>query len=386
MNIFQFKHVGKGLFYAGSINDEINFVYDCGTSYYENALKSEIVDGTIGAEKNIDFIIISNIKKDFINGLPDLYANYNIKKIYLPYLGDNKELIRFILFITIFRNTEINKNDLKLYSLMCKLYGVISHDFNIYEVPLPKVIFLGDPNISAESIYPYNGKVISRYENIENNIWKFIVINRTIDRESFKSAVENFNAAFGQFFCGDDFNRTKFERYLFMQGRTTGELEELRIKAKELFQCGIDISGVSENILIHYPIKPFYLMNLCEYNNYFDKSTATRLQPIRGTITLLLGDVQVDKTLEEHIFSTGNYSLCGGIFQIPYRYITEQNQNIISLARTFDDFVFAANTETGNTFTDSETIKKIRSVYKRIHISSPHKGIGYFVEPTKSIF
>ena len=28
-------------------------------------------------------------------------------------------------------------------------------------------------------------------------------------------------------------------------------------------------------------------MNLCEYKNYFDKSTATRLQPIRGTITLL---------------------------------------------------------------------------------------------------
>lgn len=386
MNIFQFKHVGKGLFYTGSINDDINFVYDCGTADSERALKSEITGRIFCDNKKINFIIISGIKKEFINGLPSLCANYSVKKIYLPYLGADKELIRLILFITIFKNTEMNREDLELYSLMCKLYGVKTYNFNVYDVPLPEVIFLGAPNAET-NVCQDDGKVISRYENIADNaFWKFIVINRTVGKECFESAAVNFGSAFKQFFRGGNFNKKRFEAYMFMQSGVPGGLEELRIKSKKIFQWGSGMSELSENVLIHYPSKPFYGINLCEYKNSFNKSTASVLHHINGTITLLLGDAQIDKALEEHIFATGNYSLCAGILQIPYRYITEQNQNIISLARPFEDFVFAANAGTENKFSDSGMVKDIRSVYKRIHISSQHTGIGYFIEPAKNIF
>lgn len=378
MNVFQFKHVGEGLFYTGSVNNDINFVYDCGTADSLYALKSEIAEGTIGSNKNIDFIIISNLKKEFINGLPYLCANYKVKKIYLPYLGSNKELIRFILFITIFKTAELDKDDLKLYSFMCKLYDVKTYIYKEYEMSIPKVVYLGDHNIPAKKTCRYDGKVISHYEDIADNaIWKFIVINRT---DNLNNAVKNFIVAFKQIFCSANFTKNKFEQYLFEQN--SANLKELQIKAEEIFKMDGGICGLSENILIHYPPLPFYNIYLFEYKNVFNSNVSSAIQPIKGAITLLLGDSQVDKTLKEHIFSTGNYSLCAGLFQIPYRCITEQNQNVMLLARTFNDFVISVNEETSKDFSDNSQVKYFR-VYKRLHISSSHTGIGYLIQPAK---
>ena len=378
MNVFQFKHVGEGLFYMGSINNDINFVYDCGTADSTNALISEITNGIAGSNKNIDFIIISNLKKEFINGLPYLCANYKVKKIYLPYLGSNTELIRFILFITIFKNAELDREDLKLYSFMCQLYDVKTYIYKKYEGAIPKVVFLGDPDVPVTEICRYDGKVISHYENIaDNTVWKFIVINKL---ENLNNAVKNFIAEFKQIFCSANFTKNKFERYLFEQSSTN--LKELQTKAEEIFRVEGGICGLSENILIHYPPLPFYNIYLFEYKNIFDNSTATEMQPIQGAITLLLGDSQVDKTLKDRIFSTGNYSLCAGLFQIPYKCIAGQNPNVMILANAFDNFVISVNTETAKNILDTNKAKYLRA-YKRIHVSSLHTGIAYLIQPAK---
>lgn len=369
------------MFYTGSINNDISFVYDCGTADALYALKSEIAEGTIGSNKNIDFIIISNLKKEFINGLPYLCAKYKVKKIYLPYLSSNKELIRFILFITIFKTAELDKDDFKLYSFMCKLYDVEIYIYKEYERTIPKVVFLGAPTIPATEICRYDGKVISHYEDIADNaIWKFIVINRT---DNLNNAVKNFIVAFKQIFCSANFTKNKFEQYLFEQNSTN--LKELQTKAEEIFKMNGGICGLSENILIHYPPLPFYNIYLFEYKNIFDNSMDSAKQRIQGAITLLLGDSQVDKKLKEHIFTTGNYSICAGLFQIPYRCIAEQNPNVMILANAFDNFVISVNTETAKNFLDSSQVKYLR-VYKRLHILSSNTGIGYLMVPAKNIF
>ena len=98
MNVFQFKHVGKGLFYAGTISDDINFVYDCGTAENKMALNFEInALKFIFNKRKIDFVIISDLNSAYFNGLPLLCELFNVEKLYLPYFGENKEFIKAVL-------------------------------------------------------------------------------------------------------------------------------------------------------------------------------------------------------------------------------------------------------------------------------------------------
>ena len=81
-NTFTFHGVGQGLFYSGSICDNtFNFVYDCGTSSDKSCLKNALPE----IRQDLDFVVISHLHDDHVNGLPELFEKAHIKKIFLPY-------------------------------------------------------------------------------------------------------------------------------------------------------------------------------------------------------------------------------------------------------------------------------------------------------------
>lgn len=100
---FTFHGVGQGLMYTGSISSfpvntcdtivslpcppTLNFIYDCGTLNEKDELKKAVN----GLPPHLDFIVISHLDADHINGLEILQGYYSSKnisnkiKVFLPY-------------------------------------------------------------------------------------------------------------------------------------------------------------------------------------------------------------------------------------------------------------------------------------------------------------
>ena len=90
---FKFHGVGQGLFYtADLICNEKNvarFIYDCGsdnTQYLDNAIDAYHKEQSSNMGKiSVEFLTISHLHRDHVNGLPKLLKFVTPKKIYLPY-------------------------------------------------------------------------------------------------------------------------------------------------------------------------------------------------------------------------------------------------------------------------------------------------------------
>ena len=128
MNTFKFWPVGQGLFYTGSIlNGDFNFVYDCGSNddNYIDCCVDEYLN-SLKDRKLIDFIVISHLHYDHFSGLYRLARKAKIKKLYLPYLGDNDEIKTLILANAIFGETtaESRENLYRVFDFMLNLYRV----------------------------------------------------------------------------------------------------------------------------------------------------------------------------------------------------------------------------------------------------------------------
>lgn len=110
MNLFEFQPAGQGLFYTGSLAyGTYHFVYDCGTEnrieYLRSRIDSYVDSLKRGTEKPvIDFLVISHLHKDHFSGVYDLLQKAGVKKIYLPYLGEDRQTIKFLLAYAVFAN------------------------------------------------------------------------------------------------------------------------------------------------------------------------------------------------------------------------------------------------------------------------------------------
>lgn len=194
MNLFRFHAVGQGLFYTGSLaNNTYRFVYDCGSSLRLSYAKREIdrYRASFSTDKNtkpsLDFIVISHLHSDHFNGLPYLLSHFNCKKIYLPYLGEDKALIRFLLLYEIFgraeRPQDVEEN-YDLFQLMSGLYRLEEGDDRIdWEM---EVVFLGSPENAEDDPF-------LRSETIRlggNPYWRFCFINNDISLQQLQDLAD----------------------------------------------------------------------------------------------------------------------------------------------------------------------------------------------------
>ena len=186
MNHFKFHPVGQGLFYTGSLdNGRFNFVYDCGTESKKQYISDAIDDyvnrlSCDNCNPTIDFVVISHLHSDHFNGLYELSQKAHIRKVYLPYLGNNKSLIKVILYKKIVidsNNDNVGANGFvdTSYKLACQLYG-ISDERNFHNIGDPE--FLGKE--SENTIYDEDGFCYSGQVKPLIPHWKFVFINKTI--------------------------------------------------------------------------------------------------------------------------------------------------------------------------------------------------------------
>lgn len=383
MNVFQFKHVGKGLFYTGSISDAINFVYDCGTAGSTMILRNEIaVMNYLNRDDAIDFAVVSHIDGNYINGFPHLCKTFKVKKIYLPYLGNDKQFIRFLIFAAIFKTPCKSQAELEerteTYIFFCKLYGVDIFIKNNFGLVLPcKTQFLGADDADdsdAKSNFNTGNSAIRIYKKCEENaLWTFLFMNKCVNRQCFEKFSENLRREY------EDLEPSHFEAQLFAQTRTQEGIYKIADTLKKILG-DIKPRGLSCNLLIHYPKKPMCKMYVCEYKTVNRSYLQSPERQADGSISVLLGDIDVDRILEEQLYSCGNFSLCGGMLQIPDSSIKDDRLETVSLTRTFKTFVLAA--DNGKTIRTENSVVPNLITYpnKQIKIATQSTGVTYYVE------
>lgn len=293
MNNFMFHPVGQGLFYTGSIkNQNFNFVYDCGTESKEEYVKKSI-DNYINSFKNgepdIDFVVISHLHKDHINGLPYLAKKAHIKRIFLPYLGSDYNLISLVLQYHILDKETITKKDYELYDFMKNLYFKEKND-NIFNID--DIVFLKEQNDDETYKSHNNGYSLNKVEieaEIENaSYWKFILINKA----GFEEDLEQLS------------KKIPFSYNFSKPARTIQELDRIKDIYIEVF--GDKLNNTS-TLLLHYPtnleLRTYY--SSCDVNNLkhkycqkmYDCEFCVNTDNRDNTVTLLTGDAVVDKEM-----------------------------------------------------------------------------------------
>lgn len=96
MNKFIFHPVGQGLFYTGDIG-KFKFAYDCGSTSSLHGIKGitmidepalfKSIDNYYkkSYKKHLDFLVISHLDSDHVNGIPELLSKFTTSKVFLPY-------------------------------------------------------------------------------------------------------------------------------------------------------------------------------------------------------------------------------------------------------------------------------------------------------------
>jgi hypothetical protein len=336
MNNFKFHSVGQGLFYTGSLaNKTFNFVYDCGTDSNQCYLKSSI-DAYVNEiqepktnKSYIDFVVISHLHRDHFSGLLALARKTDIGKVYLPFLGHDKNLIALALAYTIFEDiSEDFSYDISygLFHFMCGLYGV--ENYNDY--PRIDVEFFVDGSISDLGDGQYCYSLHKKYAKIgQQNYWEFVFVNRAFDKNKIAML-----------------NKKVSELLAFYEIESIIDLVSQKQGIKLIANIYHKVFGDAQNlnnisiILLHYPLykspSAFYFDSK-EFAESTQRSVENRyfncwypcecnywgLSRLSNQKTILTGDVSVDTATKNIILSTlkqldDRSKLVCGVLQVPH--------------------------------------------------------------------
>lgn len=311
---FTFNGIGQGLMYTGSIftfpvntcNETtslpcipvLNFIYDCGT----NSKQDELVNSINNLPPHIDFITLSHLDRDHINGLEIIREKYtavcNHKKIkvFLPYFD-------VLTYENVFKAHLImsgikDKSEIDKYLRIYKFSPIILNNNN---APSQRSEF--------DSIYDYyliKGDVINPKELGIFIKWNFEFYNLDISQNAkWKSKISNLENTITNILNNNNLNDITIEQL------SNGS--PIRAGYDRCFTAGK--KNISSLLLLHYP------------------STKTFIQ------TLLAGDVEFDDNLLQRIKDNLHEPY---ILQVPH-HGSQFNWNLmpLSLWQNADKLVFS---------------------------------------------
>ena len=247
-NQFLFNGVGQGLFYSGSIyNNAFNFVYDCGTMSSD---KSHIKKAISALPKELNFVAISHLHDDHVNGLPELFERTRVNKIYLPYFDVKTYKDVFVASLV---SCNILPNTTTFW-LLLKLYDV-KIDIDMQVESLSQIclerIEQAERICLQEDITPHD----------IHEKWRFCFYNRKIDDKLYKELKDTLQVLL---------NGKTIEQYI---KERNGNFQALRKAFNKIYND----ANMSSLLLMHWNL----------------------LTPTKKT--LLTGDVKFDQFLEESI-------------------------------------------------------------------------------------
>ena len=341
MNRFEFRPVGQGLFYTGSLADyTYNFVYDCGTENRFSNIKKEIdafaseVSRGSTIKPTLDFVVISHLHIDHYSGLFYLFKKFNIRRIYLPYLGNipnERNLIRAALAYTIFvegaeketlsddlskfkdllsekdtsysfsEEERVASNKLFLFHFMLALYGEGRGDFPLLRET--EIVY----NNRGQVVSEIDDYIISSSEEFYNDYWFFKFINSYATQNQLfllSLNVANITAA-------------QSLEELFAK-KLTGPAVLKRIKSlyESIFGKN-NLLNQTSIVMLHYPrydnatvlyCQDIYKYNLCRFSSRcclycYDDLFFNCRQPRRSknVYSVLSGDIMFNSTITHEL-------------------------------------------------------------------------------------
>lgn len=306
MNNFEFHSVGQGLFYTGSLVDKIyNFVYDCGTENKRVYLETEI-DNYVKSiivyrnEPEKDFVVISHLHRDHISGLPYLLEKCNVKKIYLPYLGEDSDMIRMALTLYIyFGENEDEEGELsndQLFHFTAVLYGIEDDDKYIKFRELVEFIKTDE---KKELQFVYTKTFYADSKSVNNRYWQFNLIQSTVKVNQLEDLYSKLNKT-----TGYDYKKINI---IEMIKTDKCFLENIKKCYYDVFGKGTELN-LTSLMLMHYPLYPkanaFYFdinIDICEekycffrHKRIYPWSCRPCIERSSKTISILTGDAMID--------------------------------------------------------------------------------------------
>lgn len=183
MMLRSFLPVGQGAFYLEQFqfeNKRINVVYDCGSSTDINLVRSEIT-ANFEKDEKIEFVFISHVDQDHINGLEYLLKYCNVKNIIFPYMTKNEKLLISIDYFCkddshsindfVYRFINYPRQTINSLGSNAKLFRVINNQTDISE-----------DNIDNEDIAIIESgenvlNIIQNKELKQNTFWEYVPYN-----------------------------------------------------------------------------------------------------------------------------------------------------------------------------------------------------------------
>ena len=262
---FCFHNVGQGLFYSGSLYDsEYNFIYDCG-SMKRSQVINIVKDYCKNLSENyVDFLAISHFHYDHISGIDELRKRVSIRRVFLPYLFENKDLTYLTIWGAVYineENDEIDRNGLFHY---------------LYE------LYYSDNAIVVRDEYSLN------YDG-----WVFKFYNKGIGSDKaalLEKKLKTALVSYGYHTIKDVIN--------------SGNISILKSIYFSVFGKG-NILNDTSLILLHYPV------------NYYSKSLAYHNRGVCNPFSLLAGDIVFDSAIASKVAS-GYPDMVSGIGLIPH--------------------------------------------------------------------
>ncbi|MCH5301059.1 MAG: MBL fold metallo-hydrolase [Ruminococcus sp.] len=378
MNTFRFWPVGQGLFYTGSImNGDFNFVYDCGSNddNYINKCIDAYLD-TIIPSSTIDFVVISHMHYDHFSGLWRLADKAKIKKLYLPYLGNDKNIITLILANAVFGEAAngARENLYRIYNFMLHLYNVESETNN--EFPNIETVFINDDY----TIHKDNDSFYSLLTSHKvNNYWKFSLIAKQISTTTYATLNAQISALL---------KVEKVSCILDLVNTDTGVNKVINIY-NTVFKKKQNPTSI---ILVHQPLnnlqtfftetnlfdKDYFYCNASFFYNKICPQNICNLTT-RRNITLLTGDACFDKNIISIVTNELNNNTAF-ITQVPHHgaktewYRFEKGK--------FNTLQYVIPYGLGNTYRhpNKETVDEILSKGSKLISVTQNEGYIYWID------
>lgn len=343
MNKFIFHSVGQGLFYTGHIDNGLfNFAYDCGTVSGEKYIKHAI--SSLGSEKLVfDFVMLSHLHADHINGIYKLKEKHNIRKYYLPYLGsENVQLVKLLASSVFFdKSVEFDEEETEVE----KTGNVFEWIINLYL------------RTSNEGEIEFIGKESSHSSKVvDSDFWRFNIINKRQPDKELEGLNKKIEEALTIHGVDDVSDLIESERL--------GELEKIY---NEIFKK--NNINLTSTVLIHYPVSTEYWVY--ENSRCYEYFWCPQCTKKCGTpITILTGDAMFDKEMLDKIdevLSERNDTY--KIFQVPHHGAKDNWKALKEFRFTFDHYVIPYGLGNGYRHPNSMVVNEL-SMFKVSAISS----------------
>lgn len=306
-----FHPVGQGTFYTerhidDENNKEFTIVYDCGSTTFKTRFE-RFIKSTFSKGQVIDILFISHFHADHINGIQFLKDHCNIKKVILPLLSEETDVL-----LKIANYFESNSTFDDLIDSPQDFFGNVVSITKIRQVEPNSEINLTEPIVVTEVNLPSELPSGTALQLIKNSTWCFIPFNYQHDscKQQFEIALRSEGVTLKDLTSIDEIEKNKKiikKAYQSVDGDLNSNsmiLYSGKCKpSKDFTDC---FNGLHYYRRYYQPLKDFRGLSACLYMGDVDLNEPQIVSDIQRKLILLkqcIGTIQIPHHGSTHNFN-----------------------------------------------------------------------------------